>query len=198
MANDKPIILITGATGRQGGATARELLGRGRRVRVMTRKPDGEKAQALAALGAEVIRGDYDDARSLERSLTGAWGGFSTQDTWEAGVVREEEQGKRFAELARKAGVEHFVYTSVGSAHRRTGIPHFDNKRRIEETVRAAGFPSYTILRPVFFMENFGSPSFLPALREEKLVIGIRPETVLQMIAGRGHREVRAPRLRAP
>jgi uncharacterized protein YbjT (DUF2867 family) len=76
----------------------------------------------------------------------------------EAGVEREEAQGKRLATLAREAGVEHYVYTSVGSAHKRTGIPHFDNKWRIEETVRGLRFPSHVILRPVFFMENLLAP----------------------------------------
>ena len=181
----KSIILVTGATGQQGGATARELLSRGHRVRAMTRKPEGEKARDLAASGAEVVQGDLDDPASVERALEGAWGAFAVQNTWEAGVEREEEQGKRFAELAKKAGVQHFVYSSVGSAHRRTGIPHFENKWRVEETVRRAGFPSYSIVRPVFFMENFASPWFLPALKEGKLAIGIRPDTVLQMIAVR-------------
>jgi len=178
-----PIILVTGATGHQGGATARELLSKGHRVRAMTRKPEGEKARALAARGAEIVQGDFDDPASVERALAGAWGAFAVQNTWEAGVEREEEQGKRFAELAKKAGVRHLVYSSVGSAHRRTGIPHFENKWRVEETVRRAGFPSYTILRPVFFMENFASPWFLPALKEGKLAVGVRPDTVLQMIA---------------
>jgi uncharacterized protein YbjT (DUF2867 family) len=183
MSTEKPIILVTGATGQQGGATARELLSKGHRVRAMTRKPEGEKARALAGRGAEVVKGDLDDPASVERALAGAWGAFAVQNTWEAGVEREEEQGKRFAELAKKAGVRHLVYTSVGSAHRRTGIPHFENKWRVEETVRRAGFPSYTILRPVFFMENFASPWFLPALQEGKLAVGARPDTVLQMIA---------------
>jgi uncharacterized protein YbjT (DUF2867 family) len=74
----------------------------------------------------------------------------------QAGVEAEEQPGKRIAELARRAGVQH--YTSVGSAHRRTGIPHFEKKWRIEQTVRKLAFPSYAILRPVFFMENFLSP----------------------------------------
>jgi uncharacterized protein YbjT (DUF2867 family) len=149
----------------------------------MTRKPESERARALAALGAEVTRGDLDDPASLERVLGGVWGAFAVQNTWEAGVVREEEQGKRFAEIARKRGVHHYVYSSVGSAHRSTGIPHFDNKWRIEQTVRSLGFPSYTILRPVFFMENFASPGFKPGLLEGKLMIGIKPVTRLQMIA---------------
>src|SRR5258705_9159665 len=68
---------------------------------------------------------------TLRRALAGAWGVFGVQNAGEAGVEREEAQGKRLATLAREAGVEHFVYTSVGSAHKRTGIPHFDNKWRI-------------------------------------------------------------------
>jgi uncharacterized protein YbjT (DUF2867 family) len=136
-------ILVTGATGQQGGAVARALLAGGHKVRAMTRKPDGEAARALAGKGAEVVRGDLDDVASLEKALAGAWGVFAVQNTWEAGVEGEEQQGKRLAELARRAGVEHYVYTSVASAHRRTGIPHFENKWRIEQTVRALSFPSY-------------------------------------------------------
>lgn len=177
------IILVTGATGQQGGAVAHHLLAGGARVRAMTRHPESEKARALTALGAEVVQADLDDETSLNKALEGSWGAFALQNTWEAGVELEEEQGKRFAELSRSAGVEHFVYTSVGSAHRQTGIPHFDNKWRIEQKIRELDFPSYTILRPVFFMENFASPWFKPAIDEGKLTVGIKPETRLQMIA---------------
>jgi len=180
---EKKSILVTGATGKQGGAVARELLARGYRVRAMTRKPNEENAQALAKLGAEIVQGDLDDAASLAEALRGAWGTFAVQNTWEAGVEREEEQGKRFAQVARQAGMRHFVYSSVGSAHRNTGIPHFENKWRVEQTVRSLKFPSYTILRPAFFMENFLSPWFKPAIDQGKLTVGIKPTTVLQMIA---------------
>jgi len=182
MAESKSI-LVTGATGHQGGAVARELLARGHRVRAMTRKPQSEPAKALADLGAEVVAGDFDDEASVAKALSGAWGVFAVQNTWEAGVENEEVQGKRFAKAARKAGVEHFVYTSVSSAHRKTGIPHFENKWRIEETVRGLGFPTHVVLRPVFFMENLLSPWFKPGIDTGKLMIGIKPETPLQMIA---------------
>lgn len=178
-ANNKTI-LVTGATGQQGGATARQLLAKGRRVRALTRKPEGAAAKALAQLGAEVVQGDLEDAASLRRALEGAWGVFAVQNTWEAGVEREEEQGKRIAELAREAGVQHYVYASVGSAHRKTGVPHFDNKSRVEERVRGLGFPSHTIIRPVFFMENLLGPWFLNG---DKLIMAIQPTTKLQMIA---------------
>jgi uncharacterized protein YbjT (DUF2867 family) len=183
MDKNKDIILVTGATGNQGGAVARYLLKSGYKVKTMTRKPQSEKAGILRSLGAEVTKGDFDDLKSLEPALDGVWGVFSVQNTWEAGVEREEEQGKRFAEIAKKKGVFHFVYSSVGSANRSTGIPHFENKWRIEQTVRALRFPSYTIIRPVFFMENFVSPWFLPGLLEGKLLMGIKPETTVQMIA---------------
>jgi uncharacterized protein YbjT (DUF2867 family) len=177
---DTRIVLITGATGKQGGATARHLAGKGFKIRAMTRKVDSDAAKRLAATGAEVVKGDLNDAASLEAALAGSWGVFAVQNTWEAGVEGEEEQGKRLATMARKAGVKHFVYTSVGSAHRHTGIPHFENKWRIEETIRGLGFPSRVIIRPVFFMENLTSPWFLNG---DKLYAAMDPKTVLQMIA---------------
>jgi uncharacterized protein YbjT (DUF2867 family) len=115
--------------------------------------------------------------------VQGAWGVFGMQNTWEAGVEGEETQGKRLAEIVRDNGVQHFVYSSVGSAHRNTGIPHFDNKYRVEETIRGLGLPSYTILRAVFFMENLVSPWFKPAIEEGTLTVGIKPDTRLQMVA---------------
>lgn len=183
MSEKNDAVLVTGATGQQGGATARELLAAGHDVVAMTRRPDSEPARALAAAGARVVRGDLDDEASLRAALRGAWGVFSVQNTWEAGVEREEEQGKRLARLARQAGVHHFVYGSVGSAHRATGIPHFDNKARVEETVRSLGFPSFFILRPAFFMENLASPWFRPAIDGGTLALGMDGGTRLQMVA---------------
>ena len=178
---DERTILITGATGKQGGATLAHLARRGGfKLRAMTRKPGGDPAKALAKLGAEIVQGDLDDAASLERAVAGAWGVFAVENTWEAGVEREEEQGKRLARVARDQGVQHFVYTSVGSAHKKTGIPHFDNKFRIEQAVKELRFPSHAIIRPVFFMENLLSPMFLNG---DKLVSALKPTTKLQMIA---------------
>jgi uncharacterized protein YbjT (DUF2867 family) len=179
MASER-IILVTGATGKQGGAVARALAGKGFKLRALTRKPDSDAARALAKTGVEIVKGDLDDATSLQKALHGVWGVFAVQNTWEAGVEKEEEQGKRLAKLAREAGVQHFVYSSVGSAHRKTGIPHFENKWRVEETVRGLHFPSHVILRPVFFMENLTSPSFLNG---DKLATALDPATKLQMIA---------------
>src|SRR5712692_10129795 len=179
MTNDRTI-LITGVTGHQGGAVAQALQGSGFYLRGLTRKPESERAVALARHGVDVVKGDLDDEATLRRALAGAWGVFGVQNTWEAGVEREEVQGKRLATLAREAGVEHYVYTSVGSAHKRTGVPHFDNKWRIEETVRGLRFPSHVILRPVAFMENLLAPF---SLQGDTLTWALGPGTKLQMIA---------------
>ncbi|MGE0865528.1 MAG: NmrA/HSCARG family protein [Vicinamibacterales bacterium] len=176
------IILISGATGQQGGATARALAGKGFKIRALTRNPDSEAARAIAATGAELVKGDLDDEASLKAALAGAWGAYAVQNTWTAGVEGEEAQGHRFAKVARAAGVQHYVYASVASADRKTGIPHFENKYRVEDTVRGLGFPSYAIIRPVFFMENLPSPWFLNG---DHLVSTLKPDTKLQMIAVR-------------
>jgi uncharacterized protein YbjT (DUF2867 family) len=101
-------ILITGVTGKQGGAVARALKGARFHLRGLTRKPDSERAAALLRDGVDIVKGDLDDEGTLRRALAGAWGVFGVQNAGEAGVEREEEQGKR---LAREAGVERYVYT---------------------------------------------------------------------------------------
>jgi uncharacterized protein YbjT (DUF2867 family) len=179
MTSDRTI-LITGVTGHQGGAVAQALQGTGFHLRGLTRKPDSERAVALARHGVEVVKGDLDDEATLRRALAGTWGVFGVQNTLEAGVEGEETQGKRLATLAREAGVEHYVYSSVGSANRRTGVPHFENKWRIEQTVRGLRFPSHVILRPVFFMENLTAPY---SLQGPTLAAALAPSTKLPMIA---------------
>ena len=191
MTRDRTI-LITGVTGNQGGAVAQALRGTGFHLRGLTRKPDSERAAALARHGVDVVKGDLDDEATLRRALAGAWGVFGVQNTGEAGVEREEAQGKRLATLAREAGVEHYVYTSVGSAHKRTGVPHFDSKWRIEETVRGLRFPSHVILRPVFFMENLLSPY---SLQGDTLSCGARAGHEAPDDCGGRHRLVRRARV---
>ena len=153
--NAERLIVVTGATGKQGGAVARSLLDRGFRIRAFTRNPQKPEAQALAARGAEVVQGDMEEDRSaMERALEGAYGVFSVQNYWETGYDGEVQQGKTVADAAKAAGVEHFVYSSVGSAHRQTGLSHFESKWEVENHVRELDL-RYTILRPVFLMQNW-------------------------------------------
>jgi uncharacterized protein YbjT (DUF2867 family) len=174
-------ILVTGATGRQGGAVLRHLRTAGWPVRALTRDPNSPTARALTQLGAEVMAGDLDDVASLERALDGVSGVFSVQNFWEHGFQNEVQQGRNLAYAAATAGrVELFVQSSVGGAERHTGIAHFESKRQVEEYVTSLPLPA-TLLRPAFFMENLSttlSPSFDGTLR-----LPMPPARPLQMVA---------------
>ncbi|HEY8468297.1 MAG TPA: NmrA/HSCARG family protein [Longimicrobiales bacterium] len=181
MESQRRVVLVIGATGRQGGAVARHLLRRGGfHVRALTRDPGKPAARELADAGAEIVRGDLDQPETLLLALEGVSGVFSVQNFWEAGYDREIRQGVAIAEAARDAGVEHFVYSSVGSAHRGTGLPHFESKWRIEQRIRELGLP-YTILRPVFFMENWAR--MRDGIRGGTLSTPLSPGRRLQQIA---------------
>lgn len=150
---DTRVILVSGATGTQGGAVARELVSRGYPVRGLTRNPDSEASRALTAIGVEMVRGDFDDLASLATAMQGVFGVFSVQQYRGVGVEGEIRQGKAFADAAQRAGVEHFVYTSVLYARLDSGVPQFESKREIEDYVRSLGI-SYSIIRPASFMSN--------------------------------------------
>lgn len=176
-------ILVTGATGQQGGATARHLLAQGWLVRILARDPNKPAAQALAQAGAEVVRGDNEDRASLDAALKGVYGVFSVQSFAQKGVGPEGEvrQGKALADAAKAAGVQHFVYSSAGGADRNTGVPQWESKGQIEQHIRAQNLP-YTILRPVAFMENY---NWVRSLIRNGIFLksGLRPDKTWQLIA---------------
>jgi len=178
----KPI-LVTGATGRQGGAVARRLLEAGFKVRALSRHPDSIAGRDLAAAGATIMAGDFDDSASLVRALGGAYGVFAMQTPYEAGTEREEIHGRRLAEVASAAGVRQFVYSSVASADRPTGVAHFESKGRIEHHIGTLNFPCVTILRPTFFMEMLLSPGNLRTLARGRIELTLDRETRVAMIA---------------
>lgn len=147
------IILVTGATGIQGGAVARNLLKRGFKVRGLTRNPQSDKAKEMATLGVKMVKGDFDDPASLRAAMDGAYGVFAVTDFWEHGYQKEIEQGRNLIDAALETDIKHFVFTSVESANVYTGIPHFETKGQIENYLRDSGLP-YSIVRPVEFMDN--------------------------------------------
>lgn len=181
MPRDDQPIFVTGSTGKQGGAVARHLLDKGYPVRALTRHPDKPAARELAAAGAQIVHGDLDDPSSYRSALSGAYGVFSVQNFWESGYDGEVREGIALADAAKAAGVKHFVYSSVASAQRKTGLSHFESKWNIEQHIRAIGIP-HTILRPVFFMDNwqvFGREYILAGT----LSMPLSPSTNLQQIA---------------
>ncbi|MEU3625393.1 NmrA family protein [Amycolatopsis coloradensis] len=192
-------VLVTGATGRQGGATVRALLAAGVPVRALVRDPAG--AEAVEALGAELAVGDLHDFDSVVRAAKGARAVFSVQMPGMSvegfDFAGEVTQGVNLVEAAKAAGVPQFVHTSVSGAGQHVEAPGWAEgrwasmeptlgaKAAIQDRVRAAGFPRWTLLKPGFFMENF-----LPAMKflfprgvEGGLVSVLRPETRLSLAA---------------
>lgn len=175
-------ILVTGATGQQGGAVTRHLLLNNWKVRALVRDENKPASQELKKLGAEIFQGNMNDPGSLSKAMYGVHGVFSVQNFWEHGYEGELNQGKAVADAAKKTGVKHFVQSSVGGAERSTKLPHFDVKIEIENYLKTLELP-VTTLRPVFFMENFNTFS-APVEADGKLTLtmAMKPETKLQMI----------------
>ena len=144
-------VVVTGSTGKQGGAVARGLLERGHKVRAVTRDPNSSQAKLLANAGATLVAASLEDTAAIMKALEGATSLFAMTTPF-GGTDAETRQGVAAAAAAKAAGV-HLVFTSVGSANRQTGIPHFDSKYEVEKYIAKVGVRA-TILAPVSFMEN--------------------------------------------
>jgi uncharacterized protein YbjT (DUF2867 family) len=182
MVHSDKTVLITGATGRQGGAVIRHLLPKGWKLRALTRNSRSSAAEDLARQGIEVVEGNLEDAVSLERAAREVYGVYSVQDFWSVGAKREVLQGKNLADAAKKAAVEHFVYSSVGGAERNSGIDHWESKWEIEKHIRKLGLPA-TILRPVAFMENYYVDQVEIGILKGRLLDPVRADKPYQTIA---------------
>ena len=155
------LVLVTGGTGNQGGATVRQLLDAGTPgSRVLPLKPDPPNGRQGGARGVELARGDLTDPASLRTALDGVSAAFSVQQFMDkGGVAAEEQRGKAFADAVKAAGVPHLVYTSADGVERDSGLSHYESKRRIEQHIRDLGMTA-TILRPVAFMDNLAVGAF--------------------------------------
>jgi uncharacterized protein YbjT (DUF2867 family) len=163
MVSMDQVIAVCGATGRQGGAVARSLVGAGWKVRALTRRPDSPQATALAELGAEVVRADMEDFDSLVGAFDGASGVFSVQNGLVSGFDREVVQGRNVADAASRAGLAHLVYGSAGTGERGTGIASWEAKLDVEDHMMRLGLP-FTSLRPEAFMELMTDKGYYPAV----------------------------------
>jgi uncharacterized protein YbjT (DUF2867 family) len=162
-AAGQKMIVVTGATGLQGGAVTRHLLKDGWHVRALTRNAASKPAQALMASGVEVVQGDMGEAASLRPLFAGAYGVYSVQNPFIGGPEAEVRQGKTVAEVAKDSGVQHLVYGSAGIGKKGTNIPSWETKLLIEAHMKALSLP-LTILRPMAFMELMTDKKFFPAV----------------------------------
>src|SRR5436190_9411907 len=177
-------IAVAGATGAQGGAVVDALLEKGASVRALVRSTGSERARNLADRGVELAQIDVKDPASLNNALRGVDAFFFMTTPYGSqapDIDGEIQQGVDFADAAAAAQVPHVVFSSVGGAERNSGVPHFESKRRVEEHLLGRGL-SVTIVRPVFFMDNF--LSMAPTVEGNELVLrlpvpdGIKLQTV--------------------
>jgi uncharacterized protein YbjT (DUF2867 family) len=162
----QPAVAVAGATGAQGGATARALLRAGLPVRALTRRPDSDRAQQLRRLGAQVAYADFADRSSLDNALAGASALFAVTTPFETDVDAEVKDGLALLDAAAATGtIDHIVFTSAANADRHTGIPHFDSKRRIERYLATLGL-RWTVIAPAAFMNQYAEEWTLQGLRE--------------------------------
>lgn len=197
MAQESAPVLVSGVTGRQGGATARALLGAGIPVRGLVRDPGSGPAKEMEALGVHLVRGDLNDRSSLDAAADGVRSVFSVQmpPITEGGVdfAGEHTQVANLVDAAREAGVPQFIQSSTSGVGTHTETPGWDegrwallepyfvNKERILEEVRNAGFPRWTVIKPAFFMSNL--PMLAPHGPEGGLVTVVQPDSVLALVA---------------
>ena len=175
-------VLVSGATGNQGGAVARALINNHHKVRALTRNKQSTAAQKLAKLGAELIEGSLDDPQYITNALKGVDTFFLMGSPMETGVEHEAKQGIALADAAKNANVGHLVYSSVANADKNTGIPHFESKYKVEKYIRSLGVP-FTICAPVAFMDNVVAPWSIDAFKAGKIIQALPGDIKLQQIS---------------
>ncbi len=178
MVTNQRKILVTGATGQQGGSLARLLLQKKHKVYALTRNTQSSAAQDLRNKGANIVKGDLDDSDSLKHVVKDVDSIFLMGTPFEDGIEGEIRRGKLMADVAKENKVEHLVYSSVANADKKTGIPHFESKYKVEQHIKNLGIP-YTIIGPTFFMENLLGPG----LKQGQLALPLSPSTTLQQSA---------------
>ncbi|KAL4875464.1 hypothetical protein BJY04DRAFT_202069 [Aspergillus karnatakaensis] len=192
----RPIAFVTGATGHQGGATARELLQAGIKVHVLVRNPSSESATELQRLGARLFPGDFDNLPALKAATTGATAVFLNVTPTPSNPEQEVIHAKNILEAATAAGtVTTLVYSSVTMTTKHESFPnwspeyplawYWQNKAQIESLVQQANVQSWTILRPAFLMHNYHRPmaSFMfPELGQRVFRSAYKPTTAMTVL----------------
>ena len=145
--NTSLTVLVSGATGNQGGAVVRALITKGHTVHALTRNTTSRAAKQVEVLGAKIIQANMDNVESIGQALKGV-DAFYLMGNPMDGVEAETKQGIALADAAKDADVGHLIYGSVANADLDTGIPHFDSKYKVEQHIKTLDLP-YTISAPV-------------------------------------------------
>ena len=174
----KLFVLVTGATGQQGGAVAHCLLERGHRVRALTRDASTPEARHLEREGAELVEGDLGDRASLDRVFQGVHAVFGM--TLPYAIKEEVKEGRHVVDAARHAEVQHIVYSSAAGADRETRVPFFDSKNAVETHLENSGVP-YTIVAPTWFMDNLLQQR--EAIEKGRLSLGLPADRTMPCVA---------------
>jgi uncharacterized protein YbjT (DUF2867 family) len=190
-------VLVTGATGNQGGSVTRALLADRIAVRALVRDPASEKAQALVAQGVDLVQGDLTQPGTLAPAVDGVRAVFSVQTPDITGLTADAEivQGRNLIDAALAASVPQFIHSSVSGAgeYAREGAgwdegrwnkQYWESKAYADEFTQTAGFAHWTVIQPAFFMENFVRPSiYFANWTEDRLLTALRAETCLPLVA---------------
>lgn len=179
---DKKRVLVFGVTGLQGGSVTRALIAKGYEVVGVTRNIGSERAKVLVTEGVKLVQGDIFEAEKLVGIMSKVDAVFAVTTPYEEGAEREMAQGTALVEAAKKAEVKHLVFSSVSDADQNTGIPHFESKYKIEQEIISSGAP-YTIVAPVYFMENLLSPWTIDTIKAGKVSMAFPADKLLQQIS---------------
>ena len=196
MSKDQ-LILVTGATGMQGGETVKALLESGFKVRALVRDPQSAVAQALQERGVELAQGSFDDVQRLDAAMQGAYGVFSMQNVSPPDDTGAEiRHGGNLIAAAKEAGVQVFVHTSVARAGKQTEFAgwadgmwfadYWNSKSGVNDLVRASGLPYWTVLKPAYMLENFLPPKvdwMYPGLHTRVIETAMQPQTRLDVLS---------------
>ncbi|GAB2529778.1 NmrA/HSCARG family protein [Paramicrobacterium agarici] len=174
-------ILVSGATGTQGGAVARALLRHGHTVRAMTRNPDGAGARALAESGAEIVAADFDNPQSLRAAASRVDAVYAMGTPYESDAATEERQAIALVDAAASADVRFIVYSSVASALDDTKVPHFESKANVERHMATIDVP-HTVVAPAMFTDNILSPQNREALENGRYAFPVPAGTRVQKV----------------
>ena len=173
-------VLVTGSGGPLDSVIVPQLLAEGHGVRIFTDVPD--KYKGVKGSSVEVVQGSYGSKKDLQKALDGITGVCLMGAPHEEKHAKEVDDGKAVIDACLGKSIGHVVYVSVCCSGKNTGVPHFESKHEVEEYLKKSGL-SYTILRPVWYMENFTSKRYLPSIEKGVLSLPLRPDRTLELVS---------------